>query len=45
MTKTYARPTLRAHGKLETLTQGQSTGSSLDADFPRGTPKGDLTFS
>lgn len=43
--KTYVSPALRAHGKVEALTQGTSTGESLDRAFPVGTPKGQLTFS
>ncbi|MDF1621533.1 hypothetical protein [Pseudothioclava nitratireducens] len=43
--KTYAAPRLSVHGKLEDLTHGQTSGSKLDADFPDGTPFGDLTFS
>lgn len=42
---TYKAPALRAHGSIEKITQGSSTGSFLDADFPTGTPFGDLTFS
>jgi hypothetical protein len=41
----YVAPTFRAHGTLEALTQGNKTGNNLDADFPSGTPFGDLTFS
>lgn len=43
--KAYVRPTLHVQGKLESLTQGASNGSALDAAFPVGTPKGKLTFS
>lgn len=45
MTKTYTRPVLLVQGSLEAMTQGQSSGSKLDADFPTGTNFGDLTFS
>ena len=27
------------------MTMGHSEGNATDADFPAGTPKGDLTFS
>lgn len=43
--KQFIAPTLVEYGKFEELTQGNSTGESLDADFPDGTPFGDLTFS
>lgn len=45
MTKTYNRPVLRVQGKLEAMTRGMSDGSNLDATFPVGTPKNELTFS
>lgn len=45
MTKTYNRPVLRVQGKLEAMTHGMSDGSKLDATFPVGTPKNELTFS
>ena len=41
----YVRPRLVVYGKLEEITQGSSSGNILDADFPRGTEFGDLTFS
>ncbi|RZI61445.1 MAG: lasso RiPP family leader peptide-containing protein [Zymomonas sp.] len=45
-TKTaYEAPALRAHGSIEKLTQGGVNGNFLDAMFPAGTPRGDLTFS
>jgi len=43
--KSYAQPKLTAYGNVEVLTQGASSGPNLDADFPTGTPFGDLTFS
>ena len=43
--KDYVKPQLTNHGTIEALTRGGSTGGSLDADFGRGTPRGDLTFS
>ncbi|AVL52649.1 putative RiPP precursor [Roseobacter denitrificans] len=46
MTKAvYEAPVLRSHGKVEAVTKGGSTGSSLDAAFPAGTPFTDLTLS
>jgi hypothetical protein len=45
MKKAYTTPALRVHGSLEALTQGASSGSVLDANFPTGTPTSDLTFS
>jgi hypothetical protein len=41
----YERPELSVLGKFEELTQGASDGERLDAAFPAGTPKVDLTFS
>ncbi|MCE6953350.1 hypothetical protein LAZ40_15005 [Cereibacter sphaeroides] len=41
----YETPVLRVHGTLEMMTHGASTGSVLDASFPRGTPVEDITFS
>ena len=41
----YEAPVLAILGKFETLTQGASIGAKLDAAFPAGTPKEDLTFS
>lgn len=43
--KAYSTPKLIVHGDIVRLTQRNSTGEGLDADFPRGTKKGDLTFS
>lgn len=46
MTKApYSVPVLRAHGKVETLTQGGGVGPSTDAAFPVGTPFALVTFS
>lgn len=42
---TYERPTMEVLGTFESLTQGGMTGNRLDAQFPDGTPRGDLTFS
>ncbi|WP_240484590.1 lasso RiPP family leader peptide-containing protein [Brevundimonas nasdae] len=41
----YEAPAMTSLGSFETLTQGASRGSALDATFPTGTPFGDLTFS
>lgn len=41
----YEAPAMTSLGSFETLTQGASSGSALDATFPTGTPFGDLTFS
>ncbi|WP_299966742.1 lasso RiPP family leader peptide-containing protein [uncultured Roseobacter sp.] len=46
MTKVaYEAPVLRAHGKVEAVTKGGTTGTSLDAAFPVGTPFSDVTLS
>jgi hypothetical protein len=41
----YEAPRVTTIGSVADLTQGLSYGSHLDADFPAGTPKGELTFS
>lgn len=41
----YEAPKLREHGSIEQITHGGADGSSLDANFTAGTPRGDLTFS
>lgn len=41
----YETPSVADLGTFETITQGQSTGSTLDADFPIGTPFDQLEFS
>lgn len=41
----YESPEVVDYGDLVELTAGQSTGDYLDAAFPVGTFKGDLTFS
>ena len=43
--KQYETPALTVVGTFESITQGASSGSTLDATFPTGTPFGDLTFS
>lgn len=45
MKDVYQAPVLRAHGKVEAVTKGGTTGSSLDATFPAGTPFADVTLS
>lgn len=45
MKEVYEAPELIELGSFEELTQGSSTGSALDADFPTGTPFDSLTFS
>jgi len=41
----YAAPALERLGSLEEVTLGSKHGGKLDAAFPDGTPRGDLTFS
>lgn len=41
----YFEPEVTSLGTLELSTAGASDGSKLDAGFPAGTPKSDLTFS
>jgi hypothetical protein len=41
----YEKPCLVVHGTLEEITHGTDFGESLDADFPAGTPRGELGFS
>ena len=41
----YEAPELTVHGTFESVTQAFGTGTRLDADFLRGTPAPDLTFS
>lgn len=43
--KAYEKPVLREQGSIEQITKGGRAGLSLDANFPSGTPFGDLTFS
>ena len=43
--KTYARPVLSVHGKVEELTHGMEDGNALDRTYPTNTPKPQLTFS
>lgn len=41
----YTKPELVEVGSFEEVTLGNSTGASLDANFPAGTLFSDLTFS
>jgi hypothetical protein len=41
----YEKPKIADYGDLKDLTAGTQTGNFLDATFPRGTPRGALTFS
>lgn len=41
----YEAPAFTVLGTVAELTQGGQNGDDLDATFPVGTPRGDLTFS
>jgi hypothetical protein len=41
----YEKPKIADYGDLKDLTAGTHNGNFLDAAFPRGTPRGKLTFS
>lgn len=45
--KAYAAPKLQAHGKLEDLTRGKSSGTHVDAGFvvAPGSPLPTFTFT
>lgn len=43
--KPYITPELTVHGDVEAITQANTGGGRLDADFPAGTPRGEITFS
>jgi hypothetical protein len=43
--KSYLKPELTVHGSVEVLTKGTGGNSTLDANFPAGTPFSQLTFS
>lgn len=43
--KPYVTPELTVHGDIRVITQGNSFGDYLDADFPAGTGRDTLTFS
>lgn len=45
MATEYQAPTLVVLGTVGELTLASSDGNFTDAAFPRGTPRGDLTFS
>lgn len=45
MKKDYVTPKLEDLGSVRELTLAQSSGGVLDADFPAGTPFGDITLS
>ena len=41
----YESPAVLDYGTLQDVTAAQTDGNFLDADFPAGTPKDELTFS
>jgi hypothetical protein len=41
----YEKPKIADYGDLKDLTAGTQIGNFLDATFPTGTPRGQLTFS
>jgi hypothetical protein len=41
----YVKPEIVDYGDMAELTAGTNGGNYLDAAFPSGTPRGDLTFS
>jgi hypothetical protein len=41
----YEKPEIVDYGDLKDLTASARTGGHLDADFSRGTPTSQLTFS
>lgn len=43
--KPYVKPELKSHGSVEELTMAFGDGGILDADYPRNTPRSDLTFT
>jgi len=42
---TFEKPQIVDHGDLTDLTAAAGVGNFLDAAFPDGTPRADLTFS
>ena len=40
----YETPTIEDHGDLTELTALEGSGPFTDADFPAGTPAGDITY-
>ena len=45
MRQPYVSPAVKVVGSVRELTLADTVGGQLDADFPDGTPFGDLTFS
>jgi hypothetical protein len=43
--KKYVTPELTTYGSVETITKGNSFGVHVDAVFPIGIPKDQITFS
>lgn len=43
--KVFIAPELTVHGDVQVITQGQSSGNTLDRTFPTGFPVNQLTFS
>lgn len=43
--KEYVKPVLTVYGSVETITKGNRDGDDVDAVFPVGIPKEQLTFS
>ena len=41
---TYETPTIEDHGDLTELIALEGFGAFTDADFPAGTPAGDITY-
>ena len=41
----FVAPVVKDYGTLVELTSTMTDGEQLDAAFPSGTPRGDLTFS
>lgn len=41
----YRSPALKVQGSIESLTKGGTSGTTLDAAFPYGTPLDQITFS
>jgi len=43
--RVFEAPVVKDYGTLVELTATMTDGEQLDAAFPSGTPRGDLTFS
>jgi hypothetical protein len=41
----YEKPKVDDYGDLKDITAGTQNGNFTDANFPRGTPRGLITFS